>query len=110
MFFGDYIILPLRIENPKMTMLTASGKSLIGAVDEAMEGFSGKPLMTIIVDCAVRQDALGDKIFIEKERLESYIGKTPYFLLFAAGECTYTPEQGCRHKNFSFNVGIIGER
>ena len=109
MFFGDYIIVGRRIENPEMTMLTASGKSLIGAVDEAMEGFSGKPLFALISECAARQEALGSQMFMEKEKIEKYLGDAPYFALFSGGECTYTPEQGCRHKHESFNVAIFKE-
>lgn len=107
MFFGDYIIVGRRIDDPKLTMLTASGKSLLGAVDEALEDFSGRPLLAMISECAARQEALGSNIFLEKEKIENYFGDIPYFLLFAAGESTYTPKQGCRHKHESFNVAVI---
>ena len=109
MFFGDYIIVGRKIENPELTMLTASGKSLIEAVDESMEGFSGKPLMALIADCAARQEALGTAIFLEKEKMEKYLGDAPYLILFSGGESTYTPEQGCRHKHESFNVAVFRE-
>ena len=109
MFFGDYIIVGRRIENPEMTMLTASGKSLIGAVDEAMEGFSGEPLMAVIAECAARQEALGSQMFIEKEKIEKYIGDAPYVALFSGGEFTYTPSQGSRQKHESFNVAILNK-
>ncbi len=107
MFYGDYIIVAKTIDNPEMTIIKASGKSLLGAVDEAFEGFSGRPLLAIIPECAARQEALGTSMFKEKDRIENYLGDAPYFLLFSGGECTYTPEQGCRNKYESFNVAVF---
>ncbi len=107
MFYGDYIIMGRRIDNPEMTMLTASGESMIGAVDEALKGFSKKPALGLIAECAARQEALGGNVFKEKKRIEKYLGNAPYLLLFSGAEFTYTPEQGCRHKHESFNIAAF---
>ncbi len=109
MFYGDYIIVGRRIDNPEMTMLTASGKSLLGAVDEAMQYLKGSPVVGFIADCAARQEAMGSQIFLEKEKIEKYLGDVPYLALFSGGEFTYTPEQGPRQKHESFNVAILNK-
>ena len=107
LFYGDYIVLGRRLDDPRMTVLTISGKSLINAVDDSMENFEGKPIFALMPDCGARQQALGDKIFKAKEKIDNYMKGAPYLDLFCAGEATYTPEQGSRHKHESFNIGIV---
>jgi hypothetical protein len=110
LFYGDYIVLGGSIENRSLTMLTATGKSLLGAVDEAFDKYTDTPLFTIISECAARQEALGRNIFIEKEKVEKYLSKTPYLLVFSGGEFTYTPEEGCRHKYESFCLAVLNTK
>lgn len=109
LFYGDYIVVSRRIDNPIMTIMNASGKSLIEAVDDAMRGSQGRPLFALMPDCAARQQALGDKMFISKKKIDKYMGNAPYLSIFSGGESTYTPDQGCRHKHESFNVAIFTE-
>ncbi len=107
MFYGNSIVVSRKIKDPKLKIFTASGKSLLGAIDEAFQKFDKKPMLGIIAECAARQEALGAHLFEEKERIEQYMKGAPYFGLFSGGEYTYTPEDGSKFKYESFNVALI---
>ena len=108
-YYGDCIGVGRRIDVPELRIMTASGKSLLGAVDEVFENFSGEPKLAIIAECAARQEALGANLFTEKRKIENYLKGSPYIAFFSGGEHTYTPEQGSRHKHESFNIAILKE-
>lgn len=110
LFYGDYIVLGGSIEKRDMTMLTATGKSLLSAVDEAFHKYTDTPLFALISECSARQEALGTNIFTEKTMVEKYLNQTPYLLVFSGGEFTYTPEEGCRHKYESFCLGVLNTK
>ena len=105
LFLGKDIQFGYKIEIDELCLLSASGKSLIGAVDENLEEFKTKNnQLGLIVSCAARLETLGANIFYVREKLLNFFGDIPFLLIYAGGEDAYSKEKGKRHINESFNV------
>lgn len=104
LFLGNDIQCGFKIDTDEMTLLNASGKSLIDAVDDNLKEHDMNNDLGFIISCAARLETLGRNIFEVKERLSDFFGETPFLLVYVGGEDTYNMEKGKRHINESFNV------
>ncbi len=109
LFLGKAIQCGFKIESRELSLLSASGKSLIEAVDENFEKHPSNNEFGFIVSCAARLEALGKNIFSVNEKLCGFFKETPFLLIYASGEDTYSKELGKRHINESFNMMTISE-
>jgi hypothetical protein len=111
LFLGKDILCGYKFEGNELSLLSASGKSLINAVDENLNEFkSMNNNLGIVVSCAARLESLGGNIFTVREKLLNFFGKVPFLLIYAGGEDTYSIERGKRHVNESFNVVTLSKR
>jgi len=104
LFLGKNIHCGFKIESDELILLSASGKSLIQAVDDNLEEHKNDPHFGFIISCSARLETLGDNIFSVKEKLLDFFGNTPFLLVYAGGEDAYSIKKGKRHVNESFNV------
>jgi len=108
LFLGKDIQCGYRIEKNELYLLSASGESLINAVDENLKKFENKKNeLGIIVSCAARLETLGKNIFKVREKLIDFFGEKEFILIYAGGEDTYSREHITRHINESFNVAVF---
>jgi len=105
LILGKDINVGYKIDGDELQLLSASGKSLIGAVDENLEEFKDKQnQLGIIIACAAQLEALGANIFTVREKLVNFFDEVPFLLVYVGGEDTYSTKKGKRHINESFNV------
>ena len=105
LFLGEDIQCGYKIETDEICLLSASGKSLIDAVDENLKEFSKKDnQLGLIISCAARLETLGANIFHVREKLLNFFNDIPFLLVYVGGEDAYSMEKGKRHINESFNV------
>lgn len=105
LIFGNSLIVGYKILSNDLTLFSASGRSLVGAIDENLDALSDKKiLLSFIVSCSARLEALGCKIFFIREKLKDFYGDIPFLLIYAGGEDTYSSATGVRHVNESFNT------
>lgn len=108
-FMGNNIICGYKIENPKLSVLSASGKSLLNSIDKNLIAFKNKNnLIFFMISCSVRLETLGSKIFKVREKILNHVKNTPFLLLYGAGEDVYIPEKKIfYHINEAFNVASM---
>jgi len=108
-FMGDSIICGYRIENPRISLLSASGKSILDSVDENLITFKNKNnLIFLMTSCSVRLETIGGKIFRIHEKILNHLKNTPFLLLYGAGEDVYIPEKEVYyHINEALNIASI---
>lgn len=90
-FYGNNIITTFSMQTDKMELETASGSSLIDAVNECIESnyiYKSKIKMALAIECASRLVTFGNKIYREKEILDDFFN-IPYMILYAGGENIY---------------------
>jgi len=105
LFLGNDIVCGFKIEKDELYLLSATGKSLVKSVDDNLKKFEDKNnLLAIIISCAARLETLGSNVFHVKEKLSNFFRETPFLLIFAGGEDTYSPNSRQRHVNESFNI------
>lgn len=108
MFLDTSMLLSYQMQNKNVDILTTSGRDLINAVDENLEQYSDKkPCWGIIVSCATRLETLSHNIYKVREKLLNYFGEQPFLLFYTNGECTYTPTDGLKCCNETFNTAIF---
>jgi len=105
LILGKDINVGYKIEENELHLLSASGKSLINAVDENLQEFKdNENQLGIIIACAAQLEALGANIFTVREKLINFFDEVPFLLVYVGGEDTYSAKKGKRHINESFNV------
>lgn len=101
----DYLALNYAIKSDTLELFTASGKTLIGAVTDAIGSLHIKnPRFGVIMSCLARLEALGTGVFKVKGILDDYFKDTPYLLLYMGGENTKFPNENPHHYNETFNI------
>jgi hypothetical protein len=103
LFMGKNIHCGFKIDADELSLLSASGRSLLQAVDDNLREHDASQF-GFIISCAARLETLGRNIFTVKQKLQDYFGDTPFLLVYVGGEDTYSKEKGKRHINESFNV------
>lgn len=108
LFLGKDIMCGFKIEKDELNLLSASGRSLLTAVDENLDEFKNQDNhLGLIVSCAARLETLGSNIYTTQHKLLNFFGEKPFLLIYAGGEDTYIPNVGQRHINESFNVATL---
>lgn len=102
---GKNILVGSSIDAREVEILTASGKDLLNAVDSALTKvlYNGL-LMYFVVDCAIRLNTLGEKVYIVHKKLVDSFGDVPFLLICGSGENIHKPNGTMCHYNMSFNV------
>jgi len=105
---GDNIVVGYQIQDKNLHLYSASGKSLINAVDKNLDYFKDRDnRLGLVVSCAARLETLGRDINFVRTKLLKFFDKAPFLLIYAGGEDTYIPNVGQRHINESFNLATI---
>ena len=98
-FLGNVIPLGYSIEGNELTVLSATGKSLIEAARKISEDALPSKEFNIFANCGATLEALGDKVFeIQKILAEKF---DTFLLLYGSGENLYKPNETAFHLNES---------
>lgn len=104
----DSLLFTYQTKNPRVKILSTSGKGLISAVTENLENYGSiNPSLGLISACAIRLQTLGINVFKVREILMNYFKDTPFLLFYVGGEMSYSPENGLRYGNDTFNTAIF---
>jgi len=107
-FLGNSFLTTYRIKNPKIHILSASGKSLIQAVEDNINYFSGiNPEFGLVSSCGIRLETLGANVYSVREKLLNFFKDKPFLLYYVGGEAAYTPKKGLSYGNESFNMAVF---
>jgi hypothetical protein len=108
LIMGDSLLFTYQTKNPKVKILSASGKGLITAVTENLDKYGPiNPSLGLISACAIRLQTLGSNIFKVRAVLKDYFKEKPFLLFYVGGEMSYSPENGLRYGNDTFNSAIF---
>lgn len=108
LILGDSLLFTYQTKNPHVKILSTSGKGLISAVTENLENqLTVNPFMGLISACAIRLQTLGGNIFKVREILMDYFKDKPFLLFYVGGEMSYSPENGLKYGNDTFNTAIF---
>ena len=110
---GSNLVFSNRVRPAELGVYTASGASLIGAVDTAISEIKTKgldPGFLFVVSCTTRLEALGAYIYAEQEKLKKAFGDAPFLILFASGEDSVGASGRWVRRNESFNVFSFYEK
>jgi len=103
LFVQDEIIMPYKIEGDKLEILTANGKSILGAAVENInlaQNSNSKKLI-FATECALRPILLGNKLHQERQLIMDII-KSPFLSIFVAGETIYDKQKGLIYGNSTY--------
>ena len=102
-FLGDYLLLGHDAVNSDIEFFTASGKSLIDAVDESISPIPLTPSFLIVSSCAGRLETLGKEIFKVRKKIIEKAGEN-FIILYGLGEQIKEPMKPPHLLQESFNV------
>jgi hypothetical protein len=107
-FLGDYIACGYSIKTDDIEILSATGESLLNAMNEgAEEIFEYDPKLVLGVACATQLETLGSEIYKSHEKILNYFEKIPFVIGFYAGEESYSPESPPKQLYDSFNLSCL---
>jgi hypothetical protein len=98
-FLGSNIPLGYGIEGDDLVVLSATGKSLIGAVKDLAERSLKDKKFNMFITCGATLEALGDKVFEIKDILLNNF--TNFLVIYGSGENFYIPSKKSYHLNES---------
>ncbi|MFA6268878.1 MAG: FIST N-terminal domain-containing protein [archaeon] len=103
LFVQNEIIMPYKIENDKLEILTADGKSILAAAIENINIAQNNksPKFIFVTECALRPILLGHKLHQEQQQIKAII-KAPFLSIFVAGETIYDKQKGLIYGNSTF--------
>ncbi len=109
LFVGKYITCTYRIDSDELEVYSASGRSLLDAVNENLAAIppGKKPVLAIGVECTARLEALGAKINRIKDTLDAKFQDVPYLVVYCAGEGAYIPGGKPGYFNESVNLATF---
>lgn len=107
-FLGDIIACGYSIKTDDIEILSASGSSLINAMEEcAIEITRNAPKVVLGVACATQLETLGSEIYQAYDKLKGYFRNLPFIVGYYAGEESYSPETPPKQLYDSFNLSCL---
>ena len=107
----DSIMIPCVIDKGRSSILTTSGKNLLGAIKNNLNYFNDiEPSFGLSSACMTILQSLGYKVSEVQLELKKYFGDKPFIMFVCAGEGSYSPEKGINYANMSFNTAIFGKK
>ena len=105
----DSLMTPCVIDKDEVSILTVSGKDLVGAMRKNLEYFSTlHPEFGLCSACMTILDTLGYRTDIIRKEMMSYFKSKPFLTFYCAGEGTYSPEKKITYANMSLNMVVFG--
>ena len=104
---GSNLVFSNRVKPIDLEIYTASGQGLIAAIDHAILAIDHKKeniILSFVVSCTARLEALGREIYMEYEKLHQTFGDTPFVVIYASGEDSINSSGKWVRRNESFNI------
>jgi hypothetical protein len=103
--WGENIILSVKAESNKMRFLSLSTEKLLNNTKNLLAKLDKNNIhMCFSVACETFIETLGDKIYSFQNLFSTHLEKTPYLIVFMAGESIYTAQEGHHHLYESINL------
>lgn len=110
-FIKNSILVPCKIDDGDVSILTVSGKSLIDAMTDNLKFFRNiQPEFGLFSACVTILATLGYKMDIIRKEIVQYFNGKPFILFWSAGEGTYSLFKDITYANMSFNTAIFGNK
>jgi hypothetical protein len=107
-FLGDNIACGYSIKTDDIEILSASGKSLLNAMEECAKEIQGyMPKMVIGVSCATQLETLGSEVYQAHDKFKEIFSDIPFIVGFYAGEESYSPKSPAKQLYDSFNLSCF---
>ena len=106
---GDYLITTIQSKDPEASVLTIDGRNLLKTISDNLKTYQKPPSFGLISSCTTRIITMGDKIYQAKEQVSDFFKDKPFIVFYVGGESTYSPENGLKFVNMSFNTAIFSE-
>jgi len=111
-FLKESILVPCKIDDGEVSILTVSGKNLVDAAKDNLNFFKGniRPEFGLFSTCVTILGTLGYKMDTIREEIIKYFNDKPFLLFWSAGEGTYSPTGNITYANMSFNTAVFGHK
>ncbi|QQR92500.1 MAG: hypothetical protein IPJ89_05130 [Candidatus Iainarchaeum archaeon] len=91
LFLGQNLYSTYQIESDKLSIMSYSGKKLYDTVSNDMQQIDVNQLdFLFLVECGIRLEAMGRKIFAIREKIVNRLAGKPFLLVYPAGEGVYS--------------------
>lgn len=103
LFLGQNIYSTYQIESDKLKVMSYSGKKLAEAINsDTKKAYKENPKFVFVIECGIRLEAMGRKIFSIRESILRNLGPVPFLLVYAAGEGAYSKHK-LQYGNETYN-------
>ena len=111
LFFKDLVGVASKMEENKITVYHASGRNMIDSYIDLTEKIKSEivPYFVFGIQCGIILEALGNNLYILKDKLHDILGDIPFLIVFTSGEHIYIPNEIRRHVNLSYNLVMMGD-
>lgn len=104
-FFRDYVYLGHKIQGNKVRLLSITGDEIIKMINNSFKDLELKKYPFIFMaSSAILVNTLGNRAYMIKEKLDEYIGDTPYLMMCPMTEYAGTPGNKAIARVYSFNA------
>jgi hypothetical protein len=104
---GESLITTISSMDPDASVLTIDGRNLLKTIDDNLENYQISPSFGLISSCTTRLITMGDKIYQARDKISSFFNNKPFLVFYVGGESTYSPDNGLKFVNMSFNTAIF---
>lgn len=105
--YGNNILLGHKIIGKKCYILSSSGKYILETPLKLEKYFNTKRNLMFVSGCETGLEALGKKIYIQKDKLIEVTHDTPFVTVFFGGEHYKKPNEKSEIRTHSFNSIIV---
>ena len=110
-FLKDSVLTPCVVDKGEVSILTISGRNLIGAVKDNLKSFGDtQPEFGLFSTCMTILQTLGCNVSLVREEILNYFKEKPFLMVFCAGEGTYSPANKLTYANMSYNTAVFGHK
>ena len=107
-FLGDNIACGYSIKTTEIEILSASGKSLINAMENCVyKIIKNNPRVVLGVACATQLETLGKGIYQAYDKFKEYFSDVPFIIGYFAGEESFSPVSPPKQLYDSFNLSCL---
>ncbi len=106
--YGDHILIGHKLISNKIELLNASGHRILDMSEKLKKILSQKSGMLYVSACETSCEAVGAKIYKQKEIIDSLRQSMPYLITYFGGEHYSKPNERINVRTHSFNVIAVG--
>lgn len=106
--YGSKLLIGHRLKENNITLLSANGLRVLQTPERLSQYFSMESKFIFAAACETGFEAIGSKIYKQKEKLDQLVSGKPYLIVYFAGEHYSLPNEKVNVRSHSFNVFTMG--